>query len=328
MAKIAGYTLKRVKNDQKRVENDQNIKRVIDQKYENKRARRGQNIIKRGEKAHKYKKSYREAQSKNYQSSLSSGRGEVPVAYEDVKTCPEQNSKSKIQKNVPAAGIMHASVQNTKSEAPTGQNYIISKILSIIFEVLPKNKIHKIQMPLINIICTMLCPSDRHQYRLWAQKGHLLYFIFKIAPFIIACGMLSCLWPIYYPLDQLPGALESLAFIMANIILSVQFAFDTELIRPLNAHKTIKPNNMGPSRLFYPLQYLRKLACILAFNQSRLMLYALERRLVLRNDSRTIIYHKIFHYCKYDLDYHSESGRGVRFTHASGSVTFIFILSH
>ena len=159
------------------------------------------------------------------------------MAYEDVKTCPEQNSKSTIQENMPAAGIMHASVQKTKSEAPTGHNYIINKILSIIFKVIPKKPIHKIQMPLIEIICTMLCPSDRHQYRLWALKGHLLYFIFKIAPFIIARGMRSCLWPYYYPLDQSPCALESRAFIMANIILSVQFAFDTELICLLDAHK-------------------------------------------------------------------------------------------
>ena len=187
-------SLKKFKN-LKRVKNDQNIKTVIDQKYKNKRARRGQNKIKRGKKAHKSKKSYREAQSKNIQSSLTSGRGEVPVAYEDVKTCPEQNSKSKIQENMPAAGIMHASVQNTKPEAQTGHNYIINKILSIIFKVIPKKPIHKIQMPLIEIICTMLCPSDRHQCRLWALKGHLLYFIFKIAPFIIACGMRSCLWP-------------------------------------------------------------------------------------------------------------------------------------
>ena len=313
-------SLKKLKNI-KRVKKDQNIKRVIDQKYKNKRARRGQNKIKRGKKAHKSKKSYREAQSKNMQSSLTSGRGEVPVAYEDVKTCPEQNSKSIILQNMPAAGIMHASVQNTKSEAPTGHNYITNKILSIIYKVIPKKPIHKIQMPLIDIICTMLCPSDRHQYRLWALKGHLLYFIFKIAPFIVACGSRSRLWLIYYPLDQSPGAFESLALIMANIILSVQVAFDTELIRSFNAHTQIKPNNMGRSRLFYPLQYLRKLACILAYIPSRLMLYALERRLMLRNDSRTIIYHKIHHYCKYDLDYHSESGRGVRFTHASGSVT-------
>ena len=243
-------SLKKLKNI-KRVKNDQNIKRVIDQKYKNKRARRGQNKIKRGKKAHKSKKSYREAQSKNIQSSLTSGRGEVPVAYEDVKTCPEQNSKSKIQENMPAAGIMHASVQNTKSEAPTGHNYIINKILSIIFKVIPKKPIHKIQMPLIEIICTMLCPSDRHQYRLWALKGHLLYFIFKIAPFIIACGMRSCLWPYYYPLDQSPCALESRAFIMANIILSVQFAFDTELICLLDAHKTHNLNVLGPSRLYY-----------------------------------------------------------------------------
>ena len=90
-------------------------------------------------------------------------------------------------------------------------------------------------MPLIEIICTMLCPSDRHQYRLWAQKGHLLYFIFKIAPYIIACGKRSCLWPYNYPLDLMPGALESLAYIMATIISSVHFAFDTELISPLDA---------------------------------------------------------------------------------------------
>jgi len=93
-------SLKKLKNI-KRVKKDQNIKRVIDQKYKNKRARRGQNKIKRGKKAHKSKKSYREAQSKNIQSSLTSGRGEVPVAYEDVKTCPEQNSKSIILQNMP-----------------------------------------------------------------------------------------------------------------------------------------------------------------------------------------------------------------------------------
>ena len=238
----------------KKSQNDQNIKRVIDQKYKNKRARRGQNKIKRGKKAHKSKKSYREAQSKNIQSSLTSGRGEVPVAYEDVKTCPEQNSKSTIQENMPAAGIMHASVQKTKSEAPTGHNYIINKILSIIFKVIPKKPIHKIQMPLIEIICTMLCPSDRHQYRLWALKGHLLYFIFKIAPFIIACGMRSCLWPYYYPLDQSAGALESLAFTMATFISSAHFAFDTELIRLLDAHKNTQFKCFGPIKVILSLQ--------------------------------------------------------------------------
>ena len=235
-------SFKKLKNI-KRVENDQIIK--------NKRAICGQNKIKRGEKAQNFSKSDREAQSKNKISSLTSGRGEVPVAYEDVKTCPEQNSKSKIQQNMPAAGIMHASVQKTKSEAPTGHDYNIDKILSIIFKVLPKKPIHTIQMPLIEIICTMLCPSDRLQYRLWANKGHLLYFIYKIAPFIIACGTRSCLWPYNYPLDLLPGALESLAFIMATIILSVQFAFVTELISPLNAHKNIQNNVLGLKRLFY-----------------------------------------------------------------------------
>ena len=100
----------------------------------------------------------------------------------------------------------------------------------------------------------MLCPSDPYQCRLWALKGHLLYFIFKIAPFIIACGMQSCLWPYYYPLDQPPGALESLAFIMATFILSAHFAFDTELIRLLDAHKNTQFKCFGPIKVILSLQ--------------------------------------------------------------------------
>ena len=283
----------KTKTVQKCVENDQNQKNIksvkLTKKFKNKRARRGQNKmkrgkraqnkikrgqrvqikrgkraqnkikrgqrvqIKRGERAQNIEKSDREAQSKFQISSLSSGRGDVPVAYEDDKASPEQNSNSMNNKHLPAAGIMHASVQNTKPEAPTGHCNIIYKILSIIFKVIPKNPIYTIQIPLIEIICTMLCPSDRHQYRLWAQKGHLLYFIFKIAPYIIACGQRSCLWPYNYPLDLMPGALESLAYIMATIILSVHCAFDTELISPLDALKTtIK--SFGPIKVILSLQ--------------------------------------------------------------------------
>ena len=248
------------KNNIKRVEIDQKIKRVeIDQNKKIKEPK-----VARKSEAHKKS------------SSLSSGRAEVPVAYQDDKTCPEQNSKS-IIKSTPFAGIMPASVRNRKSEAPPGQSISIYRKLSFIFKVMLKSGLKKcqnglgkrqnglekrpkglekcqiksIQLLLFKIICKMLCPSDPYQCRLWAQQGHLLYFIFKIAPFIIACGIRSCLWPYYYPLDQLPGALESLAFIMATSILSVHFAFDTELIRPLDAHKTNKPNVMGLSRLFY-----------------------------------------------------------------------------
>ena len=232
----------------KRVKNDQNIKRVIDQNIKIKEPQMAKINIKEAKNAQNKEESDREAPKKS--SCLSSGRGDVPVACEDDKVSPEQNSTS-MTENMPAAGIMHASVSNTKPEAPTGHPYYINKILSIIFKVIPKKQVQTIQMPLIEIICSMLCPSDRHQYRLWARKGHLLYFIFKIAPFIIACGMRSCLWPYQYPLDQSPGALESLAFTIAIIILSVHFAYDTALICPLNAHKSYKPYIMGPSRSFY-----------------------------------------------------------------------------
>ena len=232
----------------KRVENGQNIKRVIDQNQKIKEPKVAKIKIKEAKNAQNEEKSDRKAQLKS--SCLSSGRGDVPVACEDDKVSPEQNSKS-MTENMPAAGIIHASVSNTKPEAPTGHSYYIYKILSIIFKVIPKRQVQTVQMPLIDVICSMLCPSDRHQYRLWARKGHLLYFIYKIAPSIIARGMRSCLWPYHYPLDQSPGALISLAFILAIIISSVHFAFDTELIRSLNAHKSHKPNIMGPSRLLY-----------------------------------------------------------------------------
>ena len=228
------------KTNLKRVKNDQNIKI--------KEPKMAKINIKEAKKAQNEEKSDREAHPKS--SYLSSGRGDVPVACEDDKVSPEQNSTSTTE-NMPAAGIMHASVPNTKPEAPTGHFYHIYKILSIILKVLPKKQVQTVQMPLIEVICSMLCPSDRHQYRLWARKGHLLYFIFKIAPSIIACGMRSCLLPYHYPLDQSPVALESLAFILAVIISSAHIAYDTELIRPLNAHKLHKPNIMGPSRLLY-----------------------------------------------------------------------------
>ena len=126
------------------------------------------------------------------------------------------------------------------------------------------------------------------------QRSFIIFYI-QNRPFY--CSLWIAKPPVAYLLSARPITLtfESLALIMAKIILSVQVAFDTELIRSFNAHTQIKPNNMGRSRLFYPLQYLRKLACILAYIPSRLMLYALERRLMLRNDSRTIIYHKIHH---------------------------------
>ena len=124
----------KTKTVQKCVENDQNQKNIksvkLTKKLKNKRARRGQNKIKRGqrvqikrgEKAHikikrgeraqNIEKSDREAHSKFQISSLSSGRGDVPVAYEDDKASPEQNSNSMNNKHLPAAGIMHASVQS------------------------------------------------------------------------------------------------------------------------------------------------------------------------------------------------------------------------
>ena len=212
-----------------------------------KRGERAQNEIKRGQRAQNPPMSNAEAQFQNDLSSLSTGRGEVPVAFEYDKPVLSRTP----DENMPAAGIMHASVQETKSEARTGHDYKIDKILSIIFKVLPKKPIFTIQMPLIEFICTMLCSSDRLQYRLWARKGHLLYFIYEIAPSIIACGMQSCLWPYQLPLDQPPGALEPLAFVMAIIYLSVLYAFVTELICLSDAHKTLQNNVLGLKRLFY-----------------------------------------------------------------------------
>ena len=166
----------------------------------------------------------------------------------------------------------------------------------------------------------MLCPSDPYQCRLWAQKGHLLYFMFKPASFIIACG--TRLWLYYYPLDQPPGALVSLAFIMATF-LSVHFAFDTELIRLLDAHKTHNPNVMGPSRLYNHYNSNKLSSPYLA--RCDKVSYCLWLMLWLYDYSMDYLAIKTPLFC-YFLVILFMTGGSVRLTHASVVFAYTFII--